>query len=273
VVGGGHATAPTITAAEAGALTSCSQLVELALCDPRAQLQPQAYASLFPPGRQLQHLTKLVASADLLSTPAAVRQAGSCCPNLRSLMLGSSRASYKTRWEAGEAATVADSLSALSTLGSLHLLRLNQVWPRMPAPLWQALGTLSQRTTLEVYRPYGASETPMNFVANDVLHLTGCKALRSLSFQGKHGTVLRVQSKVRMSSAQLYLHTDRAAWLCARSVVWLQRGRFCAVRMSAATCRLGEVPLRLPMFGPSCLGSSSRMTGLQRHRLRWMLLL
>jgi hypothetical protein len=143
-------TAPSITAAEAGALTSSSQLVELALCDPRAQLQPQAYASLFPPRRQLPYLTKLVVSADLLSNPATVRQAGSCCPNLQGLRLGSSSASVLTRWEADEAATVAESLAAMSDWSSLRVLSLDQLWINLPTPLWQALGTLSQLTSLYI---------------------------------------------------------------------------------------------------------------------------
>lgn len=78
IEGGGRGPPATITAAEAGALKSSSQLAELTLSGQSAPLQLQDYASLLPPARQLQQLTRLHISADLLSNPAAVRQAGRC---------------------------------------------------------------------------------------------------------------------------------------------------------------------------------------------------
>jgi hypothetical protein len=133
----------TITAAEADALTSSSQLAELTLTGKSFQLQLQDYASLFPPRRQLQHLTQLDVSADLLSNPAAVRQAGRCCPNLKSLNLINASMTYFTPWEAVEAAAVADSLSVMSACGScgwttrgcscLHLF--GNCWARSPSSL------------------------------------------------------------------------------------------------------------------------------------------
>lgn len=80
----------TISVAEAGALTSSNQLVRLSLSSEAGGPLLQDFASLFPPGRQLQHLTRLRLGADFLRDTAAVQQAGSCCPNLRKAKFGKS---------------------------------------------------------------------------------------------------------------------------------------------------------------------------------------
>jgi hypothetical protein len=126
-----------ITAGEAAALTASSLLVELELSGKFGQLHADAYASLFPPGRQLQHLTSLIISANLLNKPAAVRQAGRCCANLRSLVLDGSRVcrfmSTGDPTEAAREARLGEGVAALSGWDSLRELRL-QPWPgpRLP---------------------------------------------------------------------------------------------------------------------------------------------
>lgn len=183
----------TITAAEAGVLTFSSQLAELTLSGMSVKLQPQAYASLFPPGRQLPHLTLLCVKADLLSNPAVVCQAGECCPNLQSLTLTDAMQHINAD---GQAATVADSLrlAAMSAWRGLQQLGLLNPWPQLPAPVWQVLGTLSQLTSLHIE----ILEVPAR---QDVLHLTGCTALQELKVlcYGTGGTCRAdLTSKVRL---------------------------------------------------------------------------
>jgi hypothetical protein len=113
-----------VTAAEAGALTSSSQLAELHLS---GWEQLQDYASLFPPRRQLQHLTELLVSGELLFNSAAVCQAGSCCPNLHSLKLAEAffahlqRMTSLTLQRDLASTAIVSSISALQSLQQLEL--------------------------------------------------------------------------------------------------------------------------------------------------------
>lgn len=84
-----------------------------------------------------------------------------------------SNAPFSTRWEAGEAATVVDSLTTMSAWSSLRQLRLEDPWPQLPAPVWQVLGTFSQLTSLVI----DLQQAPAD---DDGLQLMGCKALQSL---------------------------------------------------------------------------------------------
>jgi hypothetical protein len=174
--------ATTFTAAEAAALTASSQLAELDLNG--LSDQPQAYASLFPPGRQLQHLTVLEISADLLNNPAAVQQAGSCCSNLQSLTLTCAQHNIDASFNDDEGAAVVDSLAAMSAWSSLRQLQLFNAWPRLPSAAqhsaWQALGALSQLTALQIE----LNQVPAR---EDMLHLTGCTALQELKISCAEG--------------------------------------------------------------------------------------
>jgi hypothetical protein len=187
-VPGGRPKPPVnITAAEASALTASSQLAELQLSGECGQLQLEDYASLFPPGRQLQHLTELLVSGELLRDSAAVIQAGSCCSNLHSLVL-TPTTPYDRRisLQDDEAATVIDSLAAMSAWSSLRQLQLDDAWPRLPSAAqqaaWQALGTLSQLTALHI----DLWQVPPR---GEIVHLTACTALQALKIACSEGNV------------------------------------------------------------------------------------
>lgn len=195
--------AASITAAEAAALTSSSQLVSLKLSDKPGQLHPEAYASLFPPGRQLNHLTTLWISADILSHAAALHQAGSCCPNLQNIRFHwpepcsqDIASDFGFPWEAGEVDLVAQGLEAMSGWSQLRSQRLEARGQQFTTPVWKALGTLSQLTSLHVHcmpeRRIGVSHS-------DAMHLEGCRGLRSLGiFTEDYGIawVLDIRSTV-----------------------------------------------------------------------------
>lgn len=176
-----------ITAAEAAALTSSSQLAELELSGKDGQLQAQAYASLFPPGRQLQHLTNLIISANLLTDPAVMRQACRCCANLRKVVLDGSRVCCFFRTgepaEAAHEARLGESVAALSGCEGLHELCL-QPWPRLPGPVWQALGALTQLTGLFIQLAQEPDKA-------DVMKLVGARGLRRLKIDGQLGDSTR----------------------------------------------------------------------------------
>jgi hypothetical protein len=183
--GGVQLPASTITAAQAHVLTSSSQLAELHLHGKCGQLQLEDYASLFPPGRQLQHLTELLVTGELLRDSAAVIQAGNCCPNLHSLVLTpTTQYDRRISLEDDKAATVVDSLAAMSAWSSLRQLQLQEPWPQLPPAAqqaaWEALGTLSQLTALHI----NLWQVPTR---EDVLHLTSCTALRALHISCDEG--------------------------------------------------------------------------------------
>jgi hypothetical protein len=177
-VSGRHADG--IPAAEAAALTSSSHLAHLQLNDQPGRLAaPQDYSSMFPPGRQLQHLTALFVSADFLRDATAVRQAASCCPNLREVRVDKSY--YRTiAWGSpAEDARVAAGLAAMRGWAGLRQLQLGceKPWPNLPgAQFWQALGGLTQLTELYVHLP----QQPH---AWDLQPLTGCRGLETLQLE------------------------------------------------------------------------------------------
>lgn len=105
-----------IPATEAAALTSSSQLAELTLGGhPGRMAAPHNYGSLFPPSRQLPHLTALFVSADFLRDVAAVRLVASCCPNLRDVRLDKSYSGGSICWGSpDEQVNVAVGLAAMS---------------------------------------------------------------------------------------------------------------------------------------------------------------
>jgi hypothetical protein len=126
----------TFTAAEAAALTASSQLAELDLSGLSGQ--PQAYASLFPPGRQLQHLILLCVSGDILRDSAAVCLALKCGPNLQSLILLHAKHNGDALLNDDDAAAVVDNLAAMSTWSSLRQLQLFNAWHQLPLAAEQA---------------------------------------------------------------------------------------------------------------------------------------
>lgn len=108
------------------------------------------------------------------------------------------RESFCTLWEAGEVSIVADSLAAMSAWSSLWQLLLLNPWQQLPAP-WQALGTLSQLTSLRMI----LWQVPNNH--SDVLGLRGCRALQHLKIQDCVDFIelwlLELHSTVRLSVA------------------------------------------------------------------------
>lgn len=179
----------SITAAEAPALTASSKLAVLQLRGKPGQLQPQDYASLFPPGRHLQHLTMLELCADILGNTTAVQQARSCCPNLHTVHLiwpGCDHHGYWTpinapdpkAWTDGEAALVTASLREMAGWQQLRELRLLSQAYGFPAAFWAALGTCSQLTHLLIH-----CWPQTGMYQEDVMCLEGCKALQKLNIR------------------------------------------------------------------------------------------
>jgi hypothetical protein len=182
-----------ISGAEAGALTSSSQLVRLSLSSETGRPLLDDCASLFPPGRQLQHLTRLRLGADFLQDAEAVEQAGVCCPNLRYAKFGKLPKRYRCyRWHNAQADEeevnqddeeaedwLADGLSAMADgWKNLRMLRLNNPLQTVPGWfIWEALGKFSQLHDLRIQIELPEAEQPEEY---DVVLLEGCKELRHL---------------------------------------------------------------------------------------------
>jgi hypothetical protein len=164
----------TISAAEAGALTSSSQLVNLLLSSSLGGPLLQDYASLFPAGRQLQQLTHVELSADFLKDAAAVQRAGSCCPNLRFAKFG--RCGRVHDDDATEERLIAEGLTAAQVgWPQLRTLCLEDPLGAAPGALfWQALGGFSALRDLRISINSPEAEQP---AASHVLLLEGCRRL------------------------------------------------------------------------------------------------
>jgi hypothetical protein len=212
-----------IPAAEAAALASSSQLVTLTLSGQPGRLAaPQDYSSLFPPRRQLPHLTALFVSANFLRDPTAVRQAASCCPNLQDVRLDKSYSNSILWGSPAEEARVLLGLVAMRGWAGLRQLMLGCTnpgfqWPNLlGAQFWQALGCLTQLTELYVHLPQQPEGT-------DVAHLASCRGLETLSveYSGLYGGLerLKVVSTVsqglnalrELAGMPLHVHATAAA--------------------------------------------------------------
>jgi hypothetical protein len=182
-----------ITATEAEALTSSSQLATLKLQGTFGQLGPQLYASVFPLDLQLLDLTELQAGAGILHHMASVSQS---CPNLQKVCLDFSIRSAEAELDIGQVAAGWEAMSGFGRLQELELGGQGYIASmHFPSSVWQALGSLSQLTSFAVWC---MSEGPVAACSDDVMCLTRCTALRSLRLATLGGFDITIHSKVRM---------------------------------------------------------------------------
>lgn len=110
-------------------------------------------------------------------------------PNLKKLTLDAN----STHWAAGDMVQVAAGLEAMSGFGQLQELVVFAGHHKFHTPVWQALGKLSQLTSLHVRCDF-AGDTGL--FSNDVLCLTGCTTLRRLFISPKRGKAISILSQV-----------------------------------------------------------------------------
>lgn len=180
-----------VTAEVAEAPTSSSHLASLKLHSTTGQLRSAHYTSMFPPGRQLQHLTELEIGAGILHHIATHQNPAKSCPNLQKVRLD-----FPVQAAGLDMGQVAAGLEAMSGFGQLQGLELDASALQFPTLVWQALGSLSQLTRLSVWcTSEGAIE-----LCNDVkLSLTSCTSLQSLRIYTGWGMDIFLDSQVRLS--------------------------------------------------------------------------
>jgi hypothetical protein len=163
-------------------------------------------------------------NADFLQDAAAVKQAVSCCRNLRCAKFG--KCGRVESVQVDDERLVAAGLSAMSGWEKLRSLRLEDPLEVVPGrPFWEALGGFSKLQDLRVQINSPEVEEPQR---TEVLCLEGCRRLRHLVIDlradnapivvhGFRSWKLKLHSTVRTAKSVCLLrnmHVAYAARVC-----------------------------------------------------------
>lgn len=175
------APAPGLLAAAArdvAACTASTQLTYLCLC---GDIAGDKYSTVFPAGRLLPALKHAALGAVLLATSEVIYNMASCCPNLQNLELYKRRGPPSADLPGPQTGAWKQGLLALGDHTALTRLRLcsNKEEP-LVAVDWQALGTLTQLSVLELAtgRSLGGAADLLG-----LLHLTSLHNLQAFSVE------------------------------------------------------------------------------------------